>query len=128
MKHASEGEDNYNFIIELLPPATPATADDKHTAIIIGSIGIFGTSELGYLFHPGFWNRGYATEAVAAFIAAVWEGLPHIPKVTGHVDIANAGSMRVLRKCGFKEIKRGPYENVTLGRRVEAIFEIVRPV
>ena len=129
-KTALDTANNYNFIVEL-PCSTHATTatTDPPALIKIGSIGLFGEdSELGYLIHPEYWGQGYATEMVSAFIKALWVGVPDVEKVRACVDSENGGSLRVLEKCEFREVRRGEYENKTLGVREEVVFEIVRPL
>lgn len=55
-----------------------------------------GERELGYWFDRRFWGRGIGTAAVRAFVAAV-EQRPLYAKAA----TANAGSLRLLEKCGF---------------------------
>jgi RimJ/RimL family protein N-acetyltransferase len=79
------------------------------------------------MFHPDYWGQGYATEALNAFVNKVWEMLPEVEKLSALTDSENEGSKGVLRKCGFLEVRRGPYVNATMGERVEVKFEDVRP-
>jgi RimJ/RimL family protein N-acetyltransferase len=61
--------------------------------------------ELGYLFLPQAWGRGYATEACAAVLdwcAATFPGEP----VLLCTQAANAASLRVAAKLGFVEVER----------------------
>jgi ribosomal-protein-alanine N-acetyltransferase len=139
-----ESENSYNFIIELLPQSDTASSSSSSSTsetisnplppkppttepVTIGSIGIHRDQEVGYMFHPDYWGKGYATEALDAFVKKVWEVLAEVKKLTGFTDSENAGSQGVLRKCGFKEVRREPYVNATMGERTEVIFEIVRP-
>lgn len=55
------------------------------------------TFELGYWFGRAFWGRGYATEAVQAFVAKA-QALG--PLQAGHF-VDNPASGRVLEKAGF---------------------------
>ncbi|EAW07168.1 GNAT family N-acetyltransferase [Aspergillus clavatus NRRL 1] len=92
---------------------------------IIGSIGLRYEEvglvrggrawELGYIFHPDVWGKGYATEAVRGLLGVwegVYEGLQWEGKERGEVgpavaavtDTGNEGSKNVLRKCGFREL------------------------
>ncbi|MEI4486511.1 GNAT family N-acetyltransferase [Frigidibacter sp. MR17.14] len=55
-------------------------------------------SEIGYWVAPGFWNTGFASEAVAALVAAN----PHGARTLfAEVFQDNPGSARVLTNCGF---------------------------
>lgn len=57
-----------------------------------------GQSELGFWIGAGFWNTGFATEAVAALVAAN----PHRSRTLfAEAFQDNPGSARVLTNCGF---------------------------
>jgi len=53
--------------------------------------------EVGYWIGREHWGRGVATAALAAFVAEVTER-----PLFAHVVNSNAGSIRVLEKCGFR--------------------------
>ncbi|MFI6831286.1 MULTISPECIES: GNAT family N-acetyltransferase [unclassified Kribbella] len=55
-----------------------------------------GQQMLGYWVGRELWGRGIATEAVTQFLTQ----MPTRP-LTAHVAAHNAGSIRVLEKCGF---------------------------
>ena len=57
--------------------------------------------DLGYRFKKNFWGKGYATEAAFACIKYGFEKL-HIRRIAGRSVPENAGSRRVLEKCGMK--------------------------
>ena len=66
---------------------------------VVGNIVSFmlnGQREVGYWLGREYWGRGYATQALAAF-------LPLIPQrpLFAYVFRQNHGSIRVLEKCGF---------------------------
>ncbi len=57
-----------------------------------------GQSELGFWIGAGFWNTGFATEAVEALVAAN----PHNARTLfAEAFQDNPGSARVLTNCGF---------------------------
>ncbi|MET8405891.1 GNAT family N-acetyltransferase [Streptomyces sp900116325] len=64
-----------------------------------------GETELGYLFLPEVWGRGYATEACAAALDWFAGALPGEPVVL-YTQTANARSMRLAAKLGFTELER----------------------
>ncbi|SDJ93265.1 GNAT family N-acetyltransferase [Streptomyces indicus] len=62
-------------------------------------------AELGYMFLPGAWGRGYAAEACAAVLDWCTEVLPGEPVVLC-TQSANGPSMRLAQKLGFHEVER----------------------
>jgi RimJ/RimL family protein N-acetyltransferase len=64
-----------------------------------------GEAELGYLFVPETWGRGYAAEACAA--ALHWFAGAHpSERVVLCTQTANDRSMRLAAKLGFTEVER----------------------
>jgi RimJ/RimL family protein N-acetyltransferase len=70
-----------------------------------------GTRLIGYWIGREFWGRGIATRALAALLEQLTER-PLRALVAPH----NAGSIRVLEKCGFVRIAEDD-EEVTLELR-----------
>ncbi|MFJ9822307.1 GNAT family N-acetyltransferase [Streptomyces sp. NPDC101151] len=64
-----------------------------------------GEAELGYLFLPEAWGRGYAAEACAAALDWFADALPGEPVVLC-TQTANNRSMRLAAKLGFAEVQR----------------------
>ncbi|KAL9621730.1 MAG: hypothetical protein Q9160_003848 [Pyrenula sp. 1 TL-2023] len=98
----------------------------KETGALIGSIGchIPEAPECGYLFCEEEWNKGYATEALKAWLEVYWAlprkniSLEDAGKLRmwegpdskdteeillGTTNVLNSASSRVLEKAGFKE-------------------------
>ena len=77
-----------------------------------------GNWEIGYHIAKGFTGKGYATEAVKAFLPAIAKKF-NIKEVHGICLAENTASIRVLEKCGFTQIYQGPgnYQ----GREVQII-------
>ena len=59
------------------------------------------TSELGYVFHPDHWGRGYATEAVRGLLDLAF-GQWGVRRVTARCNPDNAASWRLLERVGFR--------------------------
>jgi RimJ/RimL family protein N-acetyltransferase len=64
-----------------------------------------GEAELGYMFLPQAWGRGYAAEACAAALDWFAGALPGEPVVLC-TQTANDRSMRLAAKLGFTEVER----------------------
>lgn len=72
-------------------------------------------SEVGFWVGAGFWNTGFASEAVAALVAAN----PHNSRtLCAEVFQDNAGSARVLTNCGFEYLGDAECWSVARGARV----------
>ena len=59
-----------------------------------------GVWEIGYHIAKQFTGKGYATEAVTAFLPVIMKQLG-IQKIYGICDAENVASCKVLEKCGF---------------------------
>ena len=65
-----------------------------------------GSWEIGYHIAKAFTCKGFASEAVKAFLPAMAQKL-NIKEVYGIFLAENAASVRVLEKCGFTKIYTG---------------------
>ena len=68
---------------------------------IIGKMGGWRLPEIGYLFDPATWGRGYAYEALTAFIGH--RRRCGSKELTADTDPRNIASRRLLAKAGFQE-------------------------
>lgn len=76
----------------------------RQSAELLGSVG--GAIEkhrmqFGYCLARDAWNRGYATEAARAFVAAALE-IPGLWRLQAFCDVENTASARVLEKIGLE--------------------------
>lgn len=60
-----------------------------------------GQWEVGYHIGGAYTKRGYATEAVSAFLPVIMQKLG-IDKISGICVSENLASRRVMEKCGFR--------------------------
>jgi RimJ/RimL family protein N-acetyltransferase len=65
--------------------------------------------ELGYRLRKAAWNKGYATEGSRALIEMGFRDLG-VERVFAHTMTDNAGSRRVMEKCGLSFVRTFPYE------------------
>lgn len=123
----------YNFSI--------CEKDDSSTVIprVIGVIGVLFQGDenpvVGYIIHPDFWGKGYATESLRGLLDAWWAlpleridaGSGFGPKTDGNVLFAetekdNARSLRVLDKCGFRAVDEFDDDGVQI-----VVLKLARP-
>lgn len=80
--------------------------EERETGRFIGDCGLNIEVEkgrrarIGYTVAPRYWNRGFATEAVAALVTYAFESFP-LHRIAASVDPRNLASCRVLENCGF---------------------------
>ena len=68
--------------------------------------------EAGWAFAADSWGKGYASEAVAAFLA--WsDSTVGAPEIRCIISPENAASIHVAKKCGFSELCRVNFEGDT---------------
>jgi RimJ/RimL family protein N-acetyltransferase len=58
------------------------------------------TYELGYVFNPEYWGRGFATEAARALVSECFAAGAH--RVLARCNPQNAASWRLLERLGFR--------------------------
>jgi ribosomal-protein-alanine N-acetyltransferase len=89
-------------------------ASVEQPATVIGAGGYFGPPdaggvvEIGYSVVPAFEGRGYATELVRALVARAFTQAC-VTRIIAHTRPDNAGSIKVLERCGFTLV--GPGED-----------------
>lgn len=81
---------------------------ERETGELVGDCSLFHAEEhdaweLAYGVNRARWGRGYATEAARACVAYGFEELG-LERIVADVDPANAASVRVLEKCGFRAV------------------------
>jgi len=88
--------------------------------MVAGHIGSWlqdGQQLIGYWVGREYWGHGVATQAVALLVDEV-----AIRPLYAHVAVHNAGSIRVLEKCGFR---RDRVEEATTPAPDDGIEELV---
>jgi RimJ/RimL family protein N-acetyltransferase len=76
------------------------TVDDR----LIGKLGCWRLPEVGFLIDPAQWGKGYAREALSAFIDR--RRALGSTEITADVDPRNVASIRLLERAGFTETGR----------------------
>ena len=105
-------EDGRSFIASLasMQPGDPGwfqfALEEKACGQFAGDCGLFidptdaRLGRIGYSITRPFWNRGFATEAVAALAGYAFTRFD-LHRITASVDPRNTASCRVLEKAGF---------------------------
>jgi RimJ/RimL family protein N-acetyltransferase len=91
--------------------------DDGRLAGHIGSFLQDGRRMVGYWIGAGFWGTGVATAALREFLT-----LEDRRPLAAIAAAANAGSLRVLEKCGFTRVAEHPPASDGV-RTVEFVLE-----
>ncbi|EME81266.1 uncharacterized protein MYCFIDRAFT_140868 [Pseudocercospora fijiensis CIRAD86] len=124
------GRHVFNFCIREKSPCGAATASSR----IVGMVGAFHWPMVGYMIHPDLQGKGYATEALKAFIPRYWERVPEGTAgghdvLEGYTDSENFASHRILEKCRFTrcEISFQDFESPSMGLRDSVAFRLARP-
>lgn len=88
------------------PYVYPFLLRDGTYAGYVQLVAIAGGWEVGYHTVKSHTCSGYATEALTAFLPAIMARLG-LRQVLGVCDAANVASIRVLEKCGFRQLFAG---------------------
>ncbi|KZM23823.1 uncharacterized protein EKO05_0001036 [Ascochyta rabiei] len=146
-------DDCWNFVIELLPsrkakfvsaqpaadhaethPSSTKQSREQPEPRVIGLIGAVRAPEVGYMLNADHWGKGYATEAMKAFMPLFFDHFSggdneKYEYAEAHTDPELESSQRVLRKVGFElfEKRYQDFENPILGWRDTLVFRMARP-
>jgi RimJ/RimL family protein N-acetyltransferase len=88
-----------------IPPGAGEDFIVEHDGALIGKAGLYRFPEIGFIFHPVHWRRGFAREALAAVLHRAF-AMHRLSAVTADVDPRNIGSLRLLEGLGFREVGR----------------------
>lgn len=137
-------ENCWNFVIELLPVNKADSVVEHHDTEscsrsaessreqaaprVIGLIGAVRAPEVGYMLNANYWGKGYATEAMRAFMPLFWTHNTY-EYAEAHTDPDLLSSQNVLRKVGFElhERREHDFKNPFLGWRDTLVFKMDRP-
>ncbi len=67
---------------------------------------IYKKAEVWYILYPTYWNKGYATEVLAAMIDFGFATL-HLHRIQAGCAAGNIGSIKILEKVGMVREGRG---------------------
>ncbi len=102
--HATLAETE-QFVARTIAAQEAGTADEfvvEHDGRIIGKAGVWRGNEVGFIFAPDSWGRGFAAEALRALLAHC--GQRGFSVMRADVDPRNARSLRLLERLGFRVV------------------------
>ena len=77
----------------------------EHEGRVIGKAGLFKFPEIGFVFHPDMWGRGFAAEALRAVVDRAF-AVHGLTAIEADVDPRNQASLKLLERLGFAEVRR----------------------
>jgi RimJ/RimL family protein N-acetyltransferase len=125
-------ENCWNFVIELL--RNDEISQNCSHPRVIGLIGAVRAPEVGYMFNRNYWGKGYATEALRAFMPMFFahfsgqDGQMFYEYAEAHTDPELVASHNVLVKAGFElaEVREKDFDNPVLGLRDTLVYRMSR--
>lgn len=98
-----------------------------HQEQLIGAVGIWDDpAETGYFLDPACWGRGFATEAMAAFLPQMMARFG-LSEVSADHCADNPASGAVLRKLGFQRVGAGVGDSLQRGPVPIVLYRLARP-
>ena len=89
-----------------------ALVTESERRVLVGAGGYFGppdeqgSVEIGYSILPEWQGQGYATELAGGLVEHVLS-FPRTTQVVAHTFESNPASVRVLERCGFRNVGPG---------------------
>jgi RimJ/RimL family protein N-acetyltransferase len=86
----------------------PAEGEDfivEHDGRLVGKAGLWRFPEVGFIFHPDHWGRGFGLEALSLVLGRAFD-VHGLAKADADVDPRNGASLRLLEGLGFRETSR----------------------
>jgi [ribosomal protein S5]-alanine N-acetyltransferase len=98
----------------------------EHDGAVIGKTGLWSGNELGFLFAPSVWGKGYAREAVTAVIARGFTTSGH-DEIRAEADPRNEACLRLLSRLGFRETGRAAHTWCIGGEWSDSVYLALAP-
>jgi ribosomal-protein-alanine N-acetyltransferase len=77
----------------------------EHEGLLIGRVGLWDRNEIGFLFSPAVWGKGFAREALQAVIDRAFRERGY-EEIRAEADPRNERCLRLLSRLGFRETGR----------------------
>lgn len=106
--------------------------EEKRSGKVIGTCGFlhylkeYGHTEIGYDLAPSYWRRGIMSEVAAPILAFGFNSMK-LNRIEAKVDPANAASIGLLTKLGFKQAGELREYEIEEGNFIELlVFSMLR--
>ena len=106
--------------------------EEKCSGRVVGTCGFlhylkeYGRTEIGYDLAPSYWRRGIMSEVAAPILAFGFNSMK-LNRIEAKVDPANAASIGLLTKLGFKQAGELREYEIEEGNFVELlVFSMLR--
>lgn len=87
---------------------------------VIGKVGAWRLPEIGFFIRRDQWGKGFASEALAAFVDYLRE--EGVPALLADVDPRNAACLALLKKAGFEESGRAAATYTIGGQVCDSVY------
>ena len=94
--------------LDAMIDSPPGESDDFLVTLdgrAIGKMGAWRLPEFGFILAPDHWGKGFASEAMTAFLDHVF-ARPEVDHLIADVDPRNRASLALLERHGFSESGR----------------------
>ena len=127
LPHA-EMADSETWVASTIAAIESGECDDFFVELdgtLIGKAGIWHGDEIGFLFHPGIWGKGYAREALRAVITRAFSDGGRT-QIRADVDPRNERCLRLLARLGFRETGRAERTFCIGGEWTDSVYLALR--
>ncbi|WP_119302336.1 GNAT family N-acetyltransferase [Dongia deserti] len=77
----------------------------EHEGLLIGKAGLWRHNEIGFLFSPAVWGKGFAREALQAVVDRAFHERG-LEEIRAEADPRNERCLMLLARLGFRETGR----------------------
>ena len=117
-------------------PGEVENPPETQDGTFVGYVGEYDPPQVGFMLLTTFHGKGYATEALRAFLDIYWSretcgagGLSGRDYVEAEVQGENIASQRVCEKCGFELWRResGAFVSPLMGEGEKLVYRLSKP-
>ena len=118
-----ESLDETRLWLDSMLSAEAGSSDEfmlEHDGELVGKMGAWRLPEIGFFVRRDHWGRGFASEALDAFVRYI--AAAGATQLTADVDPRNAACLAVLARAGFRETGRASSTFVVRGLPCDSVY------